>query len=259
MNPGKRQTCIFEDTALKSLTDFINHRTLFAFDLDGTLAPIVTNPGDIVIPRNIREEFNILNMQATVAVITGRSRQDAMRYFDKQPRYLIGNHGADGLPGWESQEIEFSGIAANWQRQLNLLLNFDQAFGIKVENKGATLSIHYRQSDKPAVARKHITHAVKKLIPEPRIISGKYIENLLPKEAPDKGKALLSLMNHTGCVRGFFIGDDETDEDIFRLKNDTVFTVRVGKKHGSCASFFINDQQEMVRLIKIINHITGNT
>ena len=39
-----------------------------------------------------------------VAVITGRSRSDAMQHLAITPHYLIGNHGAEGLPGWESQD-----------------------------------------------------------------------------------------------------------------------------------------------------------
>jgi len=35
-------------------------------------------------------------------------------------------------------------------------------------------------------------------------------------------------MNQAGCPKGFFVGDDETDEDVFRLDHESIFTVRVG-------------------------------
>jgi len=222
---NERLSYIFGNSALSKMRDFIDHSTLFAFDLDGTLAPIAPKPCVIGIPDSIRQEFSLLNEQAVVAVITGRSCSDALYHLGISPRYLIGNHGAEGLPGWKDRENEFFCIANHWQSQLDNLLPINNRRGIMIENKGTTLSIHYRYVCNIKHAHKMILQAIDKLDPQPRRIGGKFIENLIPVNAPDKGIALRILMQKSQCQKAFFVGDDETDEDVFRLNDSNLFTI----------------------------------
>jgi trehalose 6-phosphate phosphatase len=255
MSVSEHLSYLFEDSALASMRSFIDRETLFAFDLDGTLAPIATDPGTIGIPVPIRQELATLNENADVAVITGRARQDARLHLGISPRYLIGNHGAEGLPGWEDKEDEFVRTTNQWQCQLDVLLPIEDRVGILIENKGATLSIHYRHAVNFEVAHNMILDAIGRLVPQPRRINGKCIENLIPADAPDKGAALRLLMHKAGCMKGFFAGDDETDEDVFRLNDANIFTVCVEKRSGSKARFYLQEQQEIVRLLREINKI----
>jgi trehalose 6-phosphate phosphatase len=251
----ERLSYLFRNTAFSKMSNFIDKTTLFAFDLDGTLAPIASKPSVIGIPDPIRQEFAMLNKQAVVAVITGRSRSDALHHLGISPRYLIGNHGAEGLPGWKDREQVFSIIANQWQSQLDKLLPIDNRGGIMIENKGVTLSIHYRHVCNIKSAHKMILEAISKLNPQPRRIGGQFIENLIPAGAPDKGNALKILMGISGCQKSLFVGDDETDEDVFRLKDENIFTVRVGINPLSNALFYIRGQHEIVRLLREINSI----
>ncbi len=244
---------LFGNVALAAMRSFIDRTTLFAFDLDGTLAPIVPEPCVIGIPDPVKKEFTILNEQAPVAVITGRSRLNAMHHIGISTRYMIGNHGAEGLPGWEDRENDLSRIASGWQSQLDNLLPFDNRCGIMIENKGTTLSIHYRHADNIKKAHALILNAINRLVPQPRRIGGKCVENLIPDGAPDKGIALRILIEQSGCRKGFFIGDDETDEDVFRLEDANLFTIRVGRKTSSNARFYLRGQNEIVRLLSEIN------
>jgi len=255
MSNGILLSYLFEDASLAAMRSFIDRKTMFAFDLDGTLAPISPDPNAIVISDEIRKELAILNESAAIAVITGRSRQDARLRLGVAPRYLIGNHGAEGLPGWEAREDEFIRTANQWHCQLDVLLPIEDRTGIVIENKGSTLSIHYRHAGNIKVAHALILRVVDRLIPSPRRISGKYIENLVPSDAPDKGVAFRLLMHQADCLKGFFTGDDETDEDVFLLDNENLFTVRVGRRTASRARFYLNGQHEIVRLLREINRI----
>lgn len=255
MSSDQPSTYLFSDTARTAMESFIDQRTLFAFDLDGTLAPIGPNPDAIDIPVTIQKEIITLGGIAQVAVITGRSRSDALQRLSVLPRYLIGNHGAEGLPGWESRTQEFIQTVKAWQDQLVDWLSIKDQNGIFIENKGPTLSVHYRHAADSKAARVMILRAINRLVPQPRLINGIYIENLVPKGAPDKGVALTHLMNQSGCPKGFFVGDDETDEDVFRLDHESIFTVRVGRKTGSLARFYLRNQQEIARLLREISTI----
>lgn len=255
MSLDKPSTYLFEGAGCAAIESFIDRTSLFAFDLDGTLAPIVSDPGAIGIPDPVRKEIAILGEKALVAVITGRSRLDALRHLAFAPSCLIGNHGAEGLPGWESRTQAFVNTVNEWQDQLAILWPDHDQRGVIMENKGATLSIHYRQAGNIKAAHSLILEIVNRLVPQPRRISGKYIENLIPKGAPDKGVALTLLMHQTGCPKAFFTGDDETDEDVFRLSDKNIFTVRVGRSKGSRAQYHLRGQREMVRLLREINRI----
>ncbi len=255
MSTIKRFLYIFGDDALSKMKNFIDGQTLIAFDLDGTLAPIASQPWAIGIPEPIRKELATLNDHAIVAVISGRSRSDALHHLGISPQYLIGNHGAEGLPGWEDREQVFAIIANQWQSQLDELLPVNDRKGIMIENKGVTLSIHYRHVCNIKSAHKMILEAIRKLTPQPRRIGGQFIENLLPAGAPDKGIALRILMEKSGCRKGFFVGDDETDEDVFRLNDKNIFTVRVGISPYSDALFYLRGQNEITQLMSEINSV----
>ena len=246
-------TYLFSIAGLAALRSFVHPAVLFAFDLDGTLAPIVENPGRIQIPEAIQQELLLLKQRATVAVITGRSRADALDHLGIVPHHLIGNHGAEGLPGWEEQEEEFRHLGMIWERQLLAMFPAAEELGLVIENKGQSISIHYRKAESSKEAPVFLLNGISSLIPQPRRISGKYLENLLPQTAPDKGTAIRQLMNQVGCTRGFFAGDDETDEDVFRLAGDQLFCVRVGYKIDSRARYYLHDQQEIPLLLRCIN------
>jgi trehalose 6-phosphate phosphatase len=245
-------TYLFDETGLAALRSFIDRTTLFAFDLDGTLAPIAADPSRIRIPHPIREELVKLMEQTTVAVITGRSRSNAQAHLGMTPHCLIGNHGSEGLPGREAYEAEYLILANNWERQLRGLLVSANGDSIVIENKGATVSVHYRASCDRAEARSQVRSGIELLSPLPRIISGKCVEDLIPATAPNKGDALLYLMKHLGYPKGFYIGDDKTDEDIFRLTGDQLFTMRVGTAGPSQAGYALRSQKEVHGLLREI-------
>ncbi|RPJ19834.1 MAG: trehalose-phosphatase, partial [Planctomycetaceae bacterium] len=113
--------------------------------------------------------------------------------------------------------------------------------------------VHYRNAKNRRLARSRVMSAVGKLVPQPRVVGGKYVENLLPAEAPDKGAALLDLMDRAGCAKGFYVGDDRTDEDVFQLEGERLFTVRVGVARGSRARYFLRDQGEILLLLSRVN------
>lgn len=252
---SKRMSYFLGSAAVSEMIKFIDRDTLFAFDLDGTLAPIVPEPSFIGITDPVKKEFGILIEQAAVAVITGRSRSDALHHLGISPCYLIGNHGAEGLPGWKDREEVFAVIANQWQSQLDKLLPIENRNGIMIENKGVTLSIHYRHVCNIKNDHNIILETISQLNPKPRRIGGQFIENLIPAGAPNKGDALKILMEISGCQKSLFVGDDETDEDVFRLNDVNLFTIRVGRKTESKSSFYLRSQHDIVRLLQEINSI----
>ena len=241
---------LFNPEGMTALHAFVDPATLFVFDLDGTLAPIVPNPAEIDIPEDVRRYLIQLNDLAPVAIITGRSRADALTHLGFTPRFLVGNHGAEGLPGEAATAQEFARLCQEWKAQLTRLLPDMAACGIVLEEKGQTLALHYRKAHDPVRAREEILAAIDRLKPTPRVVSGIFVKNLAPADAPHKGTALETLMEHLACQRAIFVGDDITDEDVFRMRNPSVLGIRVGKNQESAARYYLKGQHEIIRLLR---------
>jgi trehalose 6-phosphate phosphatase len=249
------QIYLLGEAGLASLNAFIDTSTLFAFDLDGTLAPIVDDPEGIEVPPAVERELTSLKKLASIAVITGRSLNDAQKHLGIIPHYLVGNHGAEGLPGWEERLVEFKRLVSEWERQLRIMFSASTSMGIIIENKGASISIHYRSAPFREAARTVLVRAIDQLDPQPRLVHGKYVANLLPAAAPDKGKAMLELMHREGHTKGMFVGDDATDEDVFRITEENLLTVHIGDGRKSRAHYFLKDQREILQLLRKVTAV----
>lgn len=252
MNPA------LSSSGLARIREFVGARSLLAFDIDGTLAPIVARPWDARIPDDIQVRLEAMTATRTVAVITGRAVADAKPMLAFSPRYLIGNHGAEGVPGFESASAAYARDCSKW---LEMLRADDEAWraipGITLEDKAYSIAFHYRQAQSREAALRLVEERAAQLVPWPRLIHGNCVLNLVPRDAPHKGDALRALLAHSGCERSLYVGDDVTDEDVFRLKLPAVLSVGVDPGPGSAADLFLPDQSEMIRLLDEIATMIG--
>ena len=144
-------------------------------------------------------------------------------------------------------------VCGEWKQTLLAELPKDLLkAGVEIEDKTYSIAVHYRKCSTKKIAKLAIVNAATGLDPQPRIILGKCVVNLLPPGAPHKGVALVELMLQRGMKTAFYIGDDDTDEDVFSLPNARILTVRVGKKLTSQAQYFIQKQPEIDRVLKTI-------
>jgi trehalose 6-phosphate phosphatase len=124
--------------------------------------------------------------------------------------------------------------------------------GVVVEDKRYSLAIHYRRSRSKRMAKAAILAAAAAL-PAVRVVGGKQVVNLLPAAAPTKGSALLQERDHSGCDTALFVGDDETDEDVFTLEQPgRLVTIRVGRSSRSAASYYLTRQSDIDALLEFL-------
>ena len=98
---------LFDSDGLVALARYVAPDTLFAFDLDGTLTPIVDDCFAAQSDEPVRATLKRMAELAKVAVITGRSRKDALTILGMEPHLLVGNHGAEWPVGSESRNQPF--------------------------------------------------------------------------------------------------------------------------------------------------------
>ena len=136
-----------------------------------------------------------LNASQPVAIVTGRSVADARKMLGFEPRYVVGNHGAEGIPGQAAATADFARTCEGW---LSTIYSAGPAWppapGVLLENKLYSLAIHYRHAADVERTRADIERLVLRLSPLPTIVHGKFVLNLLPPGAPHKGDALRALL-----------------------------------------------------------------
>ena len=233
-----------------ALARYVAPDTLFAFDLDGTLAPIVEEYAAAQVAEPVRTTMLRLVHLAKVAVITGRARKDAEAILGFEPHLIVGNHGAEWPADKESRNWQFVEYCLKWRERLHDALFYEQ--GVEIEFKGESISLHYRKAQDHERALSLIHAAIDELDPAPRRIGGKFVVNLVPMEALGKGDALAAAMERLGATRAVFFGDDVTDEEVFRLQRAEVFGVHIGRDTPTAAAYYLNRQSEMLGLLNSI-------
>ena len=247
---------LFAKNSLMILESLSFTKTLYAFDFDGTLSKIVSAPTEANMTQTTSDLLQELSKLVPVAIVSGRSVKDLKCRLSFRPKYLVGNHGLEGLSNSLSKLDQAKKVCRAWKSKLQ---KSELGAGVEIEDKSFSLATHYRRSRSKKESKLLIRNAVATLVPAPRVISGKAVTNLLPLGAPHKGVAVLEMMKTLGVSHAFYIGDDDTDEDVFSLPDSQIMTVRVGKKKSSHARYFTEKQSDINRLLKLlIRYHTAN-
>lgn len=243
---------IFSRAGSIALANLPKGRTLYAFDFDGTIAPVVDKPTDAYTLLSLRPLLKKLSLRAKVAVISGRSVKDVSGRLRFPNHFVVGNHGLEGLSEFKDKGVRARATCRKWVKQLQKdLAELPQGHGIWMEDKGHSLSLHFRRARNTSRAAAWLRDELANLWPEPRVIAGLYIYNIVPKGSPHKGTALKTLMKRFGCSHAVFVGDDVTDEDAFS-ELGKILSVRVGRRKNSKAKFYVRGQNEMGQLLECL-------
>lgn len=253
-------TYLLSEEGRRALCALTTRSILYAFDFDGTLAPISPNRDNVQIPPSINEWIKELAKRAPCAIVSGRALADLASRINGTVPYLIGNHGIESSLTSAPTLLWAEGICQGWTRDLSI--RFAQSLtdlGVEVEDKRYSLTLHYRGVTEPNRVHMAVMLLLQQLVPEPRLIFGKSSVNALPPGESGKGLAVLALMVHLRQTNIFFIGDDETDEDVFELTEGLAMGVRVGRHARSRAQYYLNHQGEIEEVVRLLVHRIDRT
>ena len=189
-------------------------------DLDGTISPIAETPDQAVVSPACRRHLETITPQvALVAVVTGRTVEEARRIVGLEGIAYVGLHGFSLAmpPVWS--EASMATYAVMCQSILEFLRHAITLPGVFLEDKGPLVAAHYRQAADPAAARRAILDAVA-AAPMGRQFArheGKmFVELRPPIPSVHKGSVVRHLAAQYGLRSVFYLGDDVTDADAFR-------------------------------------------
>ena len=198
-------------------------------DVDGTLAPIAPRPEDAQVPTPTREALTrlVASRDTHVALVSGRGARDAHRLAGVEGVWAIGNHGFESIApdgGFSLDER-----VAPWEDALRSARDAAEAAvvavdGARLEDKGATMSVHYRQVAPADVAELERAIGTAAGALGLRVTHGRKVFEIRPPIAVHKGTAVLALANRLGAgvasASILFAGDDTTDEDAMEALRD---------------------------------------
>lgn len=181
-------------------------RTALILDVDGTLAPIAPRPELAAVPEPTRAALAALVPRyRLVACVSGRPGAQATAMVGVEGVRCVGNHGLELHP-------ELPRLAAE-------IAAFREAVdGVwPVEDKGLSLSFHYREAEDEAAALAVLHEVARRAAAsglDPRW--GRKVLEVRPRALADKGTAVIALLAESSAERALYAGDDTTDLDAFR-------------------------------------------
>ena len=201
---------------------------LVGLDVDGVLAPIVAHADDAELLPGMLAAVSELAGRATVAVVSGRTVDDLERFGFPDHVEVFGLHGMER--GGE-RTIELAEDERHRLERLKAMATeaADRAGrGAWVEVKPASVVLHVREASPAHGARSAddlLTRAAD--ITGAHVMPGKGVVELLTR-ATSKALAVAELREEIGASGVVFAGDDHTDEEVFRMLDDTGCSIRVG-------------------------------
>ncbi len=212
----------------------------FFLDYDGTLTPIVNRPEDAVITGEMRQTLKKLAQHFTVAVVTGRDKEDVQEFIKLDNIIYSGSHGyvTEGPNGLYMEHEKSEEIIRRLdavEKDLHDLLD-GQTEGFQVERKRYAIAVHYRNASEKDVP--YVFKVVDKMLEKHEEIKkgeGKMVVEIKPDIDWHKGKAVTWIYEKLGFNKQddtipVFIGDDVTDEDAFHAIKDFGIGILVENK-----------------------------
>ncbi|RAJ22665.1 bifunctional alpha,alpha-trehalose-phosphate synthase (UDP-forming)/trehalose-phosphatase [Pedobacter cryoconitis] len=226
-------------------------------DYDGTL---VGFNGDIDKASPDKELYDILEQLSAdpanqVVIVSGRRHETLEQWFGHLKLGLIAEHGAwqkHYQQEWKSLPL----LTDRWKQEISTVLDTytDRTPGSFTEEKSYSLVWHYRKVEEglgELRANEIINHlgatvADKglQMMPGNKVIEFKNIE-------VNKGKATLAWLYDSHPDFIIALGDDHTDEDIFKALKPEDYTIKVGS-NISAARYYLRDFVEVREFLRTL-------
>jgi trehalose 6-phosphate synthase/phosphatase len=253
----KLQSKLLEaSTKEKLLKDFKQaKRKLIFLDYDGTLVPFAYDPQSVQPSNELLTILCNLSQcpRSEVVLVSGRDRNTMQRWFSSLNIGLVAEHGV-----WTKEKSQdwqlIKPLNNSWKPTiLPILQNYtDRVPGAFIEEKEFSIVWHYRRSD-PELSSMRSKELVDDLVSFTANIDVQILQGSKVVEVRcggvNKGTAGLRFLEKNNFDFLLAIGDDWTDEDLFKVLPQTSYSIRVGIKQ-SYARFNLHNYMEVIELLK---------
>ena len=249
----------------------IHESCVLFLDYDGTLAPIVDDPAAAQMAPAMQHVLTALVQHPCyrVAIISGRALADLRTRLGGRGLYLAGNHGLEiEGPGLHYQHPEVWRLRPELDAMVQAMTGDLEAIpGAWIEDKGLTLSVHFRRVPEARVpeVKAHLLKHAGPGIDAGRLAlrTGKAVLEIRPHVEWTKGEAVrwilaqLRVERPAASTLALYIGDDDTDEDAFRVLASAGVGIVVGNdRHGSAAHYYVESSAEVEQFLTVLSQLS---
>ncbi len=239
------------------LADFRNSRhRLLLLDYDGTLVPFVDRPDNAVPNAELLDLLGDLggDERNEVVVISGRDRKSLDTWLGHLPVRLVAEHGA-----WVKYRASADWVpttkrdAGGWKAQFRPMLDtfVDRIPGSLIEEKTLSLVWHYREADIAiaSLAAKELIDGLSNRAANTGlgVLQGNRVVEI-KDESITKGGYYVQHLAGGDWDFVLAVGDDWTDETLFRVLSPSTYSVKVGFG-PSAARFSLASPADVHRLL----------
>jgi trehalose 6-phosphate synthase/phosphatase len=231
-----------------------SRRRLLLLDYDGTLAPFADRPEEAVPSGDVLRLLRELGEDplTEVVLVSGRERESLTTWFGDLPVTLIAEHGAWVKPSGQSWQPE-AADDGGWKERFRPLLEryVERIPGSFVEEKTASLAWHYRMADigSASIAARELIDGLTNLTANSDIgvLQGNKVVEV-KNEQVTKGGYYEKRLAGRGWDFILAMGDDWTDESLFRMLPPDAWSIKVGFGPSS-ARFRLSSPQHVCELL----------
>ena len=237
-----------------------SERRILFLDFDGTIAPLARHPS-LAQP----DEMTLGLVRALsadrrneIVIISGRDRRSLEAWFGHLSVSLVAEHGI-WLKGTGKPWRMFKSLTNEWKRQVLPILETyaDRLPGAFVEEKEYSAAWHYRTADPDqasllaAEMTDHLVNLTAKT--DLQVLQGSKVVEIR-HAGVNKGTAALDWTSKDDFDFVLAVGDDWTDEELFRVLPDSAMSIRVGIV-GTHARYNLRTAAEVIKLLKSLAQV----
>jgi trehalose 6-phosphate synthase/phosphatase len=224
-------------------------------DYDGTLAPFTKIPSEASPDKKLLTYLKTLTADEKneVTIISGRDAKTLDKWLGHLPLNFVSEHGVFIKyrgSSWEPQTTQSS----LWKDQIRPMLQsyVKRCVGSLMEEKNNSLAWHYRNTH-PGMGFTRSRELLNNLLqltantPVQVIDGNKVLEVRLA--GLNKGMTANKLLNHFKPDFTLCLGDDTTDEDMFKALENQAYTIRIGNS-TTAANYNILMQSEVLPFLE---------
>jgi len=223
-------------------------------DYDGTLVPFTRLPSEASPDNAVKEMLGRLTADPRnhVVVISGRDLSSLDRWLGALPVTLVAEHGASFKmrnKAWQ----QMVSVSDMWKEEIRRVMQLFviRCAGSFIEEKTNTIAWHYRntQSGLGFSRSRELLNTMSQLIQNTtlQVIDGnKVVEVRI--SGFDKGATALKIVNEMDPDFVLCMGDDTTDEDMFKALEGEAYTIKVNNG-ASAAQYTILSQTQVLPLL----------
>lgn len=239
-----------DDTVKEVIIDEykMSRKRLIMLDYDGTLMPFHVDPLAVFPDRELIGLLAKLSSDTRnkIVINSGRDRQTMQEWLGYLGLDLAAEHGV-----WLKDSMDWRrtpGLVNDWKQDVRAALEniVERTPGSFIEEKEFSIAWHYRQIDKD-LGEKRIREFRDVLLyltanTELHVLEGNKVVEV-KHAGVTKGKATLNWLQKADWDFILAIGDDKTDEDMFKVLPQDAFSVKIGMENSEAKYHLANTME----------------